>query len=386
MTTRVVAAWVLAVCTAANAADKVATLELLQRVRVASVADKKAPGTAHVAIHGDFVYVSGGGNLRCFRRDAAGKLTLQHTTGIAGRMTLASSGERMYGVIYKGRRPQKGELAWYDVGADGKLIEKGKVECPGSSGMVACEGVVIAPDRTALYLRTNRPGGLAWFTLGDDGAATKGGVVKGKGLGNSSKASGGSVMVLSADGKYLYTTSQTDHVIAVIDVKPDGTPVYREAVDLAPLAKKPTEGPGWNRGFPWPGLFMAPGGRQLYVVLWRYGGRKDNVVGVFDRDEKTGALTFKAKVPGLTAPKGGGMAFTPDGKTGWVAALSHPVTKLRRDPATGQVTVIGRVPKTSGPDRRGPQVYDFAYDAAKGHLYFADVYGELFVVNTKGAE
>ena len=40
----------------------------------------------------------------------------------------------------------------------------------------------------------------------------------------------------------------------------------------------------------------------------------------------------------------------------------------------------------SGSDRTGPQVYDFAYDPAKGHLYFADVYGELFVIDTKGAK
>jgi hypothetical protein len=373
---RLVLCCALLACAEANAAGKIATLKLLQRVRVAERVGKKAPGTAHVVIHGDFVYVAGASKLYCLKRDAAGRLTPQRSTDTGRRITLASSGDGLYGVV-------QGGLAWYEVADDGTLTEKGRVKRPPSRGMVACEGVVIAPDRNALYLRTNKPGSVAWFKLAKDRAATPGGVIKGKGLGDSSKASGGSAMVLSPDGRHLYSTSQTDHAVAVIDVKPDGTPVYREAVDLAALAEKPTEGPGWNRGFPWPGLFLTPDGRQLYVVLWRYGGRGRNCVGVFDRDPKTGALTFKAQVAGLSAPKGGAIVFTPDGRAAWLAALSHPVTRLRRDPATSALTVTGRVPNTRGPDRRGPRVYDNAFDPARGHLYFADVYGEVFVVNTK---
>ena len=386
---RLVLCCAVLLCAKVHAAEKAPAPKLLQRVRVASRINKKGPGTSHVVIHGDFVYVRGSAPpaLYCYKRDATGKLTHQHTTELgAGRITLASAGDRLYGVVYQGRRPRKGDLVWYDVDDTGKLTEKGKVECPGSSGTVGCEGIIIGPGRKALYLKTNRPGGLAWFKLGDGGAAAVGGVVKGKGLGDSSKATGASVMVLSPDGKQLYAISQADHAITIIDIKADGTPAYREAVDLTPLAAKPTTGPPWNQGFPWPGLVMSPGGKHLYVVLWRYGGRQTNAVGIFDRDAKTGRLTFRARVTGLVAPKGTSMALTPDGKTGWVAALSHPVTAFRRDPATGALAVIGSVPKTRGHDRSGPQVYDFAHDAARGHLYFIDIYGELFVVNTKEAK
>ena len=175
MRTRMIAAWLVALCATANGAENAPAPELLQRVRVASVVNRKAPGTSHVAIHGDFVYVRGGGKLRCYQRDAAGRLTPQHTTDFPGNTTLASSGERMYAVIYEGRRPRKGSLVWYDVDAEGKLTEKGRTDCPGSAGTVGCEGVLIGPGRKALYLKANglysAPGSIAWFKLGDDGAA-----------------------------------------------------------------------------------------------------------------------------------------------------------------------------------------------------------------------
>jgi len=86
---------------------------------------------------------------------------------------------------------------------------------------------------------------------------------------------------------------------------------------------------------------MSPDGRFIYVVA-----QSDGAVSVFERDVKTGILTFvQALVDGIGVVEGihgaQGIEMSPDGSTVFTASLNDgSIAAFKRDPVTGRLTFV----------------------------------------------
>ncbi|MHC4916005.1 MAG: lactonase family protein [Planctomycetota bacterium] len=376
--------------TAALGGEKTAApegaMKLVQTLKFEKPQGGKNAGLRNVRVHGGFVYVHPQSHNKLFwyRRDGDGKLVEAGNLEGCSDRGMVFVGERLYMIRrVKGKPPA---IAWYKVDAEsGRPAEAGVVDSKvGFGSSVSYDPLLASPDGKHLYLfAPNRKDGshVAWFTIGEDGAPAFAGKVKGEGIGYAAKYLGDTSLRISPDGRHLYVVSATEHKLAILERAGDGSLKHLKAIDLSVVAAKP--GPadkrGWNHQFSWPGLCVSPDGRFVYANLWSYGKNVGNCLGLFKRDAEGGDLEFVGKLKWPAALKGFSFAISPDGKSAYMGHLNGPVVHARRDPATGRMAEIAKFPATNGPERQGPCIYDATLDAAGGYVYFADVYGKLFV-------
>jgi hypothetical protein len=365
-------------------------MKLIQTVTIEKREGSRNAALDNVRVHGDFVYARAGKRLIWFRRGEDGKLTE------AGRMTQGADGvvyssmlfvgDRLYMLRLKGKyqRPRKARLLYFDVDPKtGKPTEVGGVEAPDTWPSCSYEPLQAAPDGKSIYYLAMPPRSdeeVVRFELDEDGKPTLTGTVSGKGIGSSAKPIGDSTMILSPDGKHIYTISATEHAVGVVEVGEEGKLGFVETVDLNKLVPDLNpESQKWNQTFAWPALAISPDGKQVYVNLWSYGRGHGDCVGLYNRDAETGKLSLVGKLDWPEGVKGLRLAFTQDGQAGCFGSLTGPVTYFKRDPESGKLTKVQSFPETSGPERAGPCLYDMTLDEKAGYAYFADLYGALFV-------
>jgi hypothetical protein len=234
-------------------------------------------------------------------------------------------------------------LSWYRFDPkDGSLKLLGNIPCDAGA-------LLLAPDRKSLYLTAWHTGAIYPVSLDAEGQPAVGAKVAGKGLGRDA--------VLSTDGRFIY--SLTDKDLGWVEIKNDGTLAYGGSCELAPL--EPPAG-----GMRSVAMAVSPDGKHAYAWLWTY---KYSATGLFNRDPKTGALTFAGKLdvdPGMQGVNH--VEFAADGKTGFCSA--GPETPgsclgwFRRDPESGKLAFGGKAPKS-------PPPCHFAYCPDSGALYVA---------------
>ena len=369
-------------------------MSLVQTITIEKPEAAQNAGLRSVRVHGRFVYLhpQAHGKLLWYRRGddgllvEAGSMEMKLDKGVS-QSGMVFVGERLYMVrLGPGRAGRPVHVVWYQVDPEtGRPTEKGLLDAKVTAfPSVSYEPLVVSPDGKQLYLlAANRAGGskVVWFQLDASGRPSVGGQVAGEGIGFAAKLLGDTSLRISPDGRHLYTISGDDHKLAILQRGEDGSLKHVKAVDLAVVAPKPgpPDSKAWNQTFSWPGLAISPDGKFVYVNLWAYGNSQGNVIGLFRRDADSGELTFVEKLKWPAALKGFSIAFSPDGRYAYMGHLNGPAVHARRDPATGRLTPLAAFPQTSGPERRGPCIYDMTLDAKAGYAYFADVYGKLFV-------
>jgi 6-phosphogluconolactonase (cycloisomerase 2 family) len=247
-------------------------------------------------------------------------------------------------------------LSWYQFSPDdGSLKLLGNIPCDAGS-------LVEAPDGKSLYLSAFWSEAIYHVHLDKDGKPSIGAKVSGKGL--RSRA------VLSPDRNFLYALSEKD--VGWVEIKKDGTLAYAGSSPLTAL-----ESPASLRS---KAIALSPDGKHVYVALWTY---KYNGMGLFNRDPKTGALTFARKVEVDHGMQGlNHIVFEADGLTGyWGAGPETPgsgVGWFKRDPESGNLSFGGKAPKSVASCH-------FTFCPDSGALYAAGYWStkSFWIFNTK---
>ncbi len=218
-------------------------------------------------------------------------------------------------------------------------------------GTTACNAgqILPAPGGRRLYLAAAFSKALYTVELdAATGAPTIGAKLTGRGI-------GGLCLVLPG-GKQLY--SSDGRAIAWVNIAADGSLSYGGFCDLGPLDPRPTRSSA---------IAVSPDGKHAYVALWTYGY---NALGLFSRNEQSGALTFVKKLavdPNMVGINQ--IVFTADGKTGYYT--SDPENSgqclgwFTRDASNGGLRFGGVAEKS----KIGPNHFAFAADT--GIIYMA---------------
>jgi hypothetical protein len=205
---------------------------------------------------------------------------------------------------------------------------------------------------------------LTWYRLQADGTPVKSGEVFGKGLSGSAQTPYEGVLAISGDGKSIYTISSRDQAIACIERKSDGAIAWRNAIDLAEVAKSGKHS--------WASLFVSPEGKWVYGQLWGYGKPAENRYGIFARSAETGELKFKEAINGVTDPLAQQRGwqqplFFPDGRA-FLGRYDLGLWNFRYDATTGRLSDAREVKETKG------YRASVAYDQERGFVYLGGVW------------
>jgi len=247
-------------------------------------------------------------------------------------------------------------LSWYRFEPkDVSLTLLGNVPCDAGA-------LRLSPDGQSLYLSAWWSGAIYQIDLDANGMPTMGAKIVGKGLGTAAEC--------SADGRFLY--SLTDNDLGWVEIKMDGTLAYGGSCDLAPL-----HSPGGLRSKT---VAISPDGRHAYAWLWTY---TYSATARFDRDAKTGALTFSGKLevdPGMQGVNQ--VAFATDGRTAYYSAGPETpgscIGWFTRDPETGTLTFGGKAPHS-------PPSCHFVFCHDSGTIYAAGYWStkSFWIFSTK---
>jgi hypothetical protein len=110
-------------------------------------------------------------------------------------------------------------------------------------------------------------------------------------------------------------------------------------------------------------LFASPDGKHVYLQVTV--NNKSNIA-IFNRDAKTGALTFSEKIEMGELDGVAQVTFLSDGKIGYFCGGPETPAAgfgyVKRDPANGKLTMGGKVPG-------GTCTWRFAYAPDTGTIY-----------------
>jgi len=294
----------------------------IQRDGVGNVDGIAYASAVAVSPDGRFVYVAGAGDdaIAAFSRDSeTGALTFleaqkEGTAGVEGiryarALAISPDGEFLYASGQKSdaiavfrRNTLTGWLTFVEVQHQGVL---------GVSGIAEPLGLAISPDGAQLYVASGDQSVLTVFA-------------RDKATGHltlrppSPEADLGFVGVhsiaISPDGSFVYAPRQGDDTIGIF--RRDRSSGALGLVDLVAQGLDGVEG---LYGVLW--AAVSPDGRRLYAA-----STLDHAVAVFERDPRSGALTFLEQQRG--APGRPCLAFarsvavSPDGRNVYVAGAS----------------------------------------------------------------
>jgi 6-phosphogluconolactonase (cycloisomerase 2 family) len=134
-------------------------------------------------------------------------------------------------------------------------------------------------------------------------------------------------VAVSPDGDFVYATGQNDDAVAIFKRN------HRTGVlTFAEVVAQGLDGVDGLYGALW--VTVSPDGKRVYVA-----STIDNAVAAFERDRKTGALTFLQKAKGAPGRDclafARGVAVSPDGTSVYVAgASSNAVVVFRAGDAS----------------------------------------------------
>jgi len=350
----------------AGAADGKPAVVFVKQIVEDGKADLRLDWVNTIRVHGDFVLATShrDGRVNVFRRDVkTGDLKYLNFVDLAVQLGRPGTHLDAFPVL-------AGDNFLYVTGAwthahgnaDGLGLRWYKFDPKDGPtrllGAVPCDAgrLQTTPDGKGLILSAGFSSAFYPITLDGAGKPTVGAKVAGKGLGD--------VSVPSPDGKQLYSVS--DGAIGRVDVGTDGSVAYGGSCDLSALKPKPELRAQT--------VAVSPDGRHVYAALWTY---KYNALGLFNRDAKTGALTFAEELkvdPNMVGINH--IVFTADGKTGYYT--SSPENSgaclgwFSRDPETGRLAFGGVAEKS----KVGPN--DFGLAADGGTIYMAGNWNTRF--------
>jgi sugar lactone lactonase YvrE len=315
-------------------------IKFVAEIRQDPAANLKLDWTIHTYVKDEFLFVVShrDGRINTFKRDVkTGEVKFMAFHDVATQ--LGSPGRHLdaypvltdKNILYatgewthsSGNASSLG-LSWYQFNReDGSLKLLGNIPCDTGSLMEA-------PDGKSLYLSAFWSEAIYQVHLDSDGKPSIGAKVSGKGL--RSRA------VLSPDRNFLYALSEKD--AGWVEIKKDGTLAYAGSSPLTAL-----EAPASLRS---KAIAISPDGKHVYVALWTY---KYNGMGLFNRDLKTGALTFAGKLDVDRGMQGlNHIVFEADGRAGYCCAGPETpgscVGWFKRDPESGNLTFGGKAPKS----------------------------------------
>lgn len=230
-------------------------------------------------------------------------------------------------------------LSWYQVEPkDGTFKKLGNIPCAAGTPLASA-------NPNLLYFTTYFAGEIHQIKLDpNDGKPIIAEKVKGKGLGNG--------LVGSPDGKFYYSSNGAS--IGVMTSASDGLLSYSGSVEVPDVANV-------SRNC----LFTAPDGKHIYLQIT---ADKKSYVAIFNRDAKSGILSFAEKFEMGEFDGVAQVTFLSDGKIGyWCGGPETPASGfgyVKRDPVSGKLTCGGKAPG-------GTCTWRFAYAADTGTIYLA---------------
>nr|WP_161501352.1 beta-propeller fold lactonase family protein [Rhodopirellula sp. SM50] len=207
-------------------------------------------------------------------------------------------------------------LHWYPAGS---LADLGDPQSP-----------TFSPDGKFLFLYSKQSKQLQTYGFDlNDGSLTQVQSLDLTAAGISNTAS--QDLRISPDGKNLYATSYTDSTLRVFGVEP-ATGVVTPLQTFHDWAETPRL---QNAS----GLTVSPDGRHVYV-----GSFAEYYINAFERNPVDGTLTKIQELPDVRRPSR--LLSSADGEfvivSGWDTFNNQDLTTLRRDPATGLLSVSSR--------------------------------------------
>lgn len=199
-------------------------------------------------------------------------------------------------------------------------------------------GAAVSSDGQHVYVGAYTSKAVTHFTRSSTGSLTYVGEVSGNGQGLASLTQ----VVLSPDGKFLYTTSRSEYAVGIYSVSTTtGVLTYVDKVE------RNVDGVDGLKNVE--DIAISPDGKHVYTV-----SSSDHKLTVFKRDETTGLLTyierFKDGVDGVTKmrlPRA--VTVSLDGNNVYVAAYSdNAVNVFSRDEDSGELTFIEHLKEGSG--------------------------------------
>lgn len=278
---------------------------------------------------GRFAYVadSGGDAVAGFEVGEDGALTPVEPPVPSGDLpfgiAMAPDGRSLYTAHFNSN-----DVTAFGVGDDGRLRRLGD---PVPLGHDIGKGVAVTPDGRFLFVATGTPidpdpDALVRFDIQPDGSLS--GPTAATPIGVS-----GSGLVITPDGRFLYTACQGSDELWGFRIGPDG--------DLTQLPGTPVIAPDFTEG-----ATVAPDGRRLYVTA--LGGELPDSDGVYAfAIAEDGTLTqLGDRVPTGDGP--GAAVSTPDGRIVYVSNFRSDDISVYRVEPTGGLREIPGSPFPSG--------------------------------------
>jgi DNA-binding beta-propeller fold protein YncE len=238
----------------------------------------------------------------------------------------------------------------YVLTPQGCIGDSGTGSCPATAaGLDGAKGVAISPDGKNVYTASSGDNAVAVFARDPStGALTPKGCIVDSGQSSCAATQQGlsdvRAIVVSPDGKNVYTASSDDDAVAIFARDPStGALTPKSCVGDAGSSKCPTTAQGLNGAT---GIAISPDGASVYVV----GGDADAIV-TFARDPSTGALASQGcfedagqdhcpTTQGLDGADG--VTVSPNGRSVYVVSYADDaLVRFDRDVTTGALTPRG---------------------------------------------
>lgn len=304
-----------------------------------------------VSADGRNVYAAGGNDdaVVAFQRDSTtGALTLLQVEkdgvdgvdglAFASSLALSPDGAHLYvtgsndnALTVFSRDASTGALSF---------VEAQKEGVAGVDGLRFARSVVVSPDGSYVYAAGQADDAIAvfrrnamtgWLTFVE---------VQREGVGGVDGIAGPLALAISPDGKQIYVASGDESAVTVF-----GRDATTGRLHLADVEKEGGRDIGLSGIH---SVTVSPDGAYVYSA-----GQADDAVAVFRRDKRTGAVTFTGVVSeGIDGVDGlyGALWVTlsPDGTKLYVASThDNAVAAFDRDPRTGALTFLEK--QTGGP-------------------------------------
>jgi DNA-binding beta-propeller fold protein YncE len=248
------------------------------------------------------------------------------------------------------RNPESGALTYEDCVSS---RSSGCGSGDDAAGLSGAWGVTVSPDGKDVYVAANTSEAIVSFarnettgTLTDEGCLAVHNVGCLPGNEGAPGVIGATDVTVSPDGENVYVAGGVPGLVGTLstfDRSKSGVLSYKGCATSSASGCAATSEPGMVNAR---GVAVSPDGKSVYVAAESSAG----AVAGFDRNTTGGALTYEgcltsaatgcatSSVAGLSGASG--VAVSPDGKSVYVASLSHgnALVRLERDTTSGALS------------------------------------------------